>query len=317
MRPDNADDRQRHRRGRSRHALAPRQHRVDSDRDVRLEQLRVERRVGTGMAVFLAGGGSNGLVVSANDGATWSGSALTGQSWQALWGLSATDVYAVGDNGSFAHYTGVWTQLAAVPGGKNLHGVWGSSDTDLFAVGAAGTIMHFNGTTWSAQASGLNEHAQRVWGTASNDVFAVGGAGTILHYDGTKWLRQVSNTGEDLYTVGGVSHADVFVGGRGTLLHWGGFNWSPMSPAFGDVFGMWIARGDSLLVGNVTVTSGLDAAGLLFVRTPLPTSEVFCGDPWTTTATARSIAPTATAPRSACASPAARAVRRRRSRAAT
>jgi hypothetical protein len=232
--------------------------------------------------VFLAGGGTNGLVVSQNDGGIWSGAALTGQAWQALWGLSATDVYAVGDGGIFAHYSGAWTQLASVPGGKNLHGVWASSDTDVFAVGGMGTIMHYDGAMWTAQTSGVatNITLNAVWGTASNDVYAVGGAGTIVHYDGTSWRHLVSNTGEDLYSIGGTGHDDVFIGGRGTLLHSGGINWAPMQTGIGDVFGMSIARGDSLFVGNVSTISGLDAGGLLFTRTPLGTVEGICGDPW-------------------------------------
>ena len=71
-----------------------------------------------------------------------------------------------------------------------LNGVWGSSATDVFAVGDNGAIMHYDGTTWSTMSSGTTNDLNAVWGNSATDVFAVGDNGTIVHYDGTTWPSQ-------------------------------------------------------------------------------------------------------------------------------
>jgi photosystem II stability/assembly factor-like uncharacterized protein len=76
-------------------------------------------------------------------------------SFEAIWGASPSDVFAVGDNGNIIHYDGnVWSTMNT---GTiiNLTGVWGSSPSDVFAVGLSGTILHYNGKTWSTMVSAV------------------------------------------------------------------------------------------------------------------------------------------------------------------
>jgi hypothetical protein len=81
---------------------------------------------------------------------------------RALWGTSATDLFAVGAQGTILHYDG-------------------SSATDVFTVGPS--IYHFNGTSWSSMVAPSNQLGYRkVWGASANDVFVIGGYGTIYHY---------------------------------------------------------------------------------------------------------------------------------------
>ncbi|MBN2560091.1 MAG: hypothetical protein JXQ75_04100 [Phycisphaerae bacterium] len=56
-------------------------------------------------------------------------------------------------------------------------------------------------------------HLNGIWGTGSTDVFAVGDAGTILHYDGWNWTPMDSGTTESLRGVWGSGPIDVFVVG--------------------------------------------------------------------------------------------------------
>ena len=55
-----------------------------------------------------------------------------------------------------------------------LNAIWGSSATDIFAVGDKGTIIHGNGTSWTLMNSGTQVKLLGVWGTSGTDVYAVG-----------------------------------------------------------------------------------------------------------------------------------------------
>jgi hypothetical protein len=78
--------------------------------------------------------------------------------------------------------------------------VWGTSGTNVFAVGyentvnAFGIIFHYDGNAWSSMMApgieiggtfrGMMAWLNGVWATSGTDVFAVGDYGSILHYDG-------------------------------------------------------------------------------------------------------------------------------------
>jgi hypothetical protein len=145
--------------------------------------------------------------------------------------LSATEAWAVGDNGTILHYDGmVWTnQVPELPTGlvlPMLKGVFAGAADDVWAVGAAGTILHYDGLSWMPQASGTTRFLHAVSGCDRRNVWAVGEGGTILHYDGTNWSAQVSGTAYALYGVSARAADDVWaVGGEGIILHWNGTGW--------------------------------------------------------------------------------------------
>jgi hypothetical protein len=89
------------------------------------------------------------------------------------------------------------------PAERPLEGVWGASASDVFAVGMEGTILHYDGAAWRAMQSPTTETLMDVWGTSPEDVFAVGHGGTILHYDGTVWRAMESGTDANLWGVWG------------------------------------------------------------------------------------------------------------------
>src|SRR5205807_1828381 len=72
-----------------------------------------------------------------------------------------------------------WTPVASGTT-QLLATVWGSSASDVFAVGNNGAIVHFNGTAWSAMTSGTSVALRGVWGSSASDVFVTGSSGTIL-----------------------------------------------------------------------------------------------------------------------------------------
>ncbi|AKU96437.1 hypothetical protein AKJ09_03101 [Labilithrix luteola] len=102
-----------------------------------------------GSSVWLAGetsGWKKGLYhgKSSDNGKTYTWSFILQNSWDlplnAFWGVSDTDLWAVGKSGRTAHWNGTKWQQAAIrvtdsPIGSNLYGIWGTSSTDFWVVG--------------------------------------------------------------------------------------------------------------------------------------------------------------------------------------
>jgi hypothetical protein len=166
------------------------------------------------------------------------------ENWlKGVWGSSATDVYAVGENGTILHYGGSeWSKMNSMTI-EHLYAVWGTSGANIYAVGAAGTILHFNGVLWSDEIqSGTTNNLRAIWGSGTNDIYVVGDKGTILHYDGSNWSSMDSGTTAWLLGVWGTSDKNLYaVGGYydgegiwfdlnswdgGAILHYDGTNWS-------------------------------------------------------------------------------------------
>jgi hypothetical protein len=113
-----------------------------------------------------------------------------------VWGSSATDVWAVGDNGTIRRFTGVpaagseWTIIAS-PSQAALQAVWGSGPNDVWAVGTSGTILHWDGATWNTSVAAYPVNRKRpdlyaVWGSGPDDVWIVGDGITLHHTGGVK-----------------------------------------------------------------------------------------------------------------------------------
>jgi len=180
--------------------------------------------------VFAVGGtlvpeGGQAMILQYN-GDTWS-RMPTPSGTPTLWwvyGLSAEDVWAVGEAGTILHFNGTMWAVIASGGAYTLWGIWGATPTDLWAVGGSvdsstpSTILHYDGSDWS-EVPGVGQHDEfffKVWGSAANDVYVIGDGGALLHYDGKDWARLESGTTERLITVNGTGRNDVWVvGGLG------------------------------------------------------------------------------------------------------
>ena len=161
------------------------------------------------------------------NGTSWSEITSSNDELYGGWGSSGSDVFAVGNGGTIAHYDGsVWSAMASGTA-QQLNGVWGSSGSDVLAVGNGGTIAHYDGSAWSAMASGTAQRLNGVWGSSGNDVFAVGVNGTILHYDGivppdttTVPTTTISTTTTVPPTVVSLIDFDAISGNRMVTLFW-------------------------------------------------------------------------------------------------
>jgi hypothetical protein len=148
----------------------------------------------------------------------------------AVWAVSATDVFAVGDSGTILRrVNGIWTPMLS--GTTNhLRGVWAASSSDVWAVGVNGTVLRFNGTAWSTLANVTTANIDAVWGSSATDVW-LAGSGQVTHWDGTSF----SGTGfaGSLLSVSGTGPLDVWVTGENTYLHHFTGTWTTVNPGAG------------------------------------------------------------------------------------
>ena len=174
---------------------------------------------------------SSVLSIADNDGIEWTrmNSGAT-QTLTQIWGISETDIFAVGDNGTLLRYdSGNWILMSGRTT-EGLHGVWGNSGTNVFAVGDKGTILRYDGNAWNLMETGTTDGLQGIWGSSGTDVFAVGDNGVVLHYDGSGWTPMNQGKTEGLHGVWGSSGTDVFAAGdNGTILHYDGNGWHSLS----------------------------------------------------------------------------------------
>lgn len=101
-----------------------------------------------------------------------------------IWGTSATNMIAVGDNG---------TALRSGDG-QNWEATAGNAANDVFAVGQNGYTVQCAGTgAWVHQRPSSGPYLNATWGTSGSDVYAVGSGGYVLHYNGSTCVPLVDH----------------------------------------------------------------------------------------------------------------------------
>jgi hypothetical protein len=129
-----------------------------------------------------------------------------------------------------------WT-LANSDTDSNLHAVWGSSASAVWAVGENGTLDFYDGVRWGVRPAPpalFGSPVTAVHGSGPNDVYAIayindgvsGSPHELIHFDGSQWSLTGANLGNSclftgLYATGNAS-GDVYVscysGNSGTSL---------------------------------------------------------------------------------------------------
>ena len=179
---------------------------------------------------------------------------------RALWGSSATDVFAVGHWGELeytfgpyiAHYDGaVWSEIKDLPdmmglppGCLRLNDVWGTSPQDIYAVG----YYESQGGRDNSCYHGDEEIPPATY------------YGIVLHYDGRTWSEVLRQPDLRFRHVWANSPGDIYVGGatstgpsRGSLWRFDGSRWSaltlpPNAPRVGPVWGS--SASDILIIAD-------------------------------------------------------------------
>jgi hypothetical protein len=112
-------------------------------------------------------------------------------------------VYAVGDGGTIRRCTDGQTWLTYSSGTlRQLNAIWGVSSSDFFVVGEQGTIRRWNGSVWTAMSVNdfIRPELRGIFGAPAGDVYAVGEQGTVIRYSGsgTVWTHIVQDPANPL-----------------------------------------------------------------------------------------------------------------------
>lgn len=157
------------------------------------------------------------------DGIEWTLSADSLASITSFYVAALNDVFAVG-RGTIYRFDGSRWNIMMKGTFPWFNAVWGSSADNVFAVGGNGVILRFDGQNWNVQASYLGYRFNDVWGTSANDVYAVGNAG-ILHFDGEKWSPQSGFGRRSMRWIAGLSANNVVAADYDVLYHFDGYMW--------------------------------------------------------------------------------------------
>jgi hypothetical protein len=79
------------------------------------------------------------------------------------------------------HFDGTSWSAMSVPSGETvLNDVWGTSAADVYAVGDDGLVLHFDGAAWTGTPQ-ADRTLLAVWGSAPDNVYAVGLGARVIH----------------------------------------------------------------------------------------------------------------------------------------
>lgn len=184
--------------------------------------------------------------------------------------LSATDGWAVGNNGTTLHWNGSSWQNIASPTQYNLSGVFMLAPNDVWAVGGwdpvsqseVSIILHWDGNTWQIVPTPTTLPLSSIYMISSTDGWAVGGKwgeSVIIHWDGTVWTTMPSPVPSPalLIDVDMLSSTNGWaVGNFGTILHWDGSTWQlvPSPTALYIISIDMISETDGWAVGGINTT---------------------------------------------------------------
>lgn len=149
-----------------------------------------------------------------------------------LWGSSAQDLWAVGDNVNLSaniyHYDGThWESfpaISAMPYRISYRSVTGFSKTDVYAIGRreyfnprpgvnyedSSLIVHFDGIRWSVMHVPPGRGLLTIWGKTPADIWAGGDFGTLFHYDGTAWIKQYFDSTQSIMALFGFGSGELY-----------------------------------------------------------------------------------------------------------
>jgi uncharacterized protein YjdB len=236
--------------------------------------------VWAGSGVAYAVGAAGEVLRRSGTPATWSRvTAPTPEPLYGVHGLSATDVVAVGGQGTILRFNGAaWSVTSAGGFSGDLYAVSGSTANGgrRILVGSSGAAqldggvvtlvstpyapalyavgLEPSGTPWVAGQRGavmrggaswttlnLAPDLVDVWSASATSALAVGEFGFVYRWNGSAWSRVSAPTTTTLKAVWMADATSAFLGGdAGTLLRWDGTSLSSMTvPTTSDILAVW------------------------------------------------------------------------------
>lgn len=117
---------------------------------------------------------------------------------------------------------------APLPFGYDLNAVFAVSATDVWAVGNVGSILRYDGKTWKRYEGGTTADLLGVWARKANEVYFAAGTGGLLRFDGTSVSKMNTNaitTGDITGVFGGANY--LYVTTRSSdAYRYDGTNWT-------------------------------------------------------------------------------------------
>jgi hypothetical protein len=177
---------------------------------------------GTSASDVWASGGT-GRVYRFN-GVSWS-LQTTLLSVAAIWASGVNDAWFFGQG--ITHYDGTFSPVTVAASG--FRGASGTGPNDIWAIAPTTTstdIAHYNGSTWSVTTQPHEMTA--IFAVAPNDVFATADDNHILHFDGNTWSDTVVPVSTQLDHIWASAPDDVMATSLSQAVHFDGTTWSPV-----------------------------------------------------------------------------------------
>jgi hypothetical protein len=183
---------------------------------------------------------STSVIVHTKDGTHWNKetqSTTLGSAVLALWGSSASDVYASGNaaNGLLVHTTGngVWgTAIGLQPNPNPVHyflGIGGSSSSNAFFVGGR-DVYRWTGSggyNLEYQNATTNIVNYAVYAVSATDIYMAASNGIYYSKGNGQWAAQT--TAVTATSVWGSGPTDIYVAGGGPYHSIGDGNWTSIN----------------------------------------------------------------------------------------
>ena len=178
-----------------------------------------------------------GVIYLRNTGAGWelAPKALNVTAANAMWGRSATDVWAVGDAAALFHYDGaMWTRVdpglpASLTQFLDLYAIGGTDTGEWWAIGRNGQVLHFDGQTWTAGVSASTSNMRGIWVRNADEVWACGQNNIVQRWTragGWTLLSARPPISMEHRNIWGTSDTNVFViSGSSSVYRYDGTSW--------------------------------------------------------------------------------------------
>jgi hypothetical protein len=207
-----------------------------------------------------------------------------------VWGVSANDLWIVGDGVVVLHFDGQSLTPVAVPvppldAVADLPSASGTASNDVWTGGR--NVLHWDGVAWTAvtiDTGDPNQYFADVWAVGPNDVWATG-TRVAAHFDGSTWTVDQLVTGPMglsafLYTIWS-SGPEAWAAGPGDRIHhFQNGQWTMVTvptdsgPLLYDLGGM---NGDVHLVGSQSTLRTVENGAFVPVTDAPATPAIYQG----------------------------------------